>query len=44
MVTRIASRIAFAKNGRSLVTEDMLPEIGASFTEAFGNHTFERKL
>jgi ATP-dependent NAD(P)H-hydrate dehydratase len=33
MVTRIASRRAFHKEGRSVVTQDMIPEIGKSFQE-----------
>jgi ATP-dependent NAD(P)H-hydrate dehydratase len=36
LVTRTASRRAFAREGRGLVTEDMLPEIGKSFAEVFG--------
>ena len=44
IVTRTASRIAFAKNGRSVVTQDMLPEIRDSFTEVFGDHKSEGKL
>ncbi|KZP19361.1 Ribokinase-like protein [Athelia psychrophila] len=36
MVTRTASRIAFAKQGRALVTQDMLPELGDAFAELFG--------
>ncbi|KAK7677588.1 hypothetical protein QCA50_019399 [Cerrena zonata] len=36
MVTRTASRRAFAKQGRGLVTEDMIPEIGGAFAELFG--------
>ena len=39
MVTRTASRRAFAKEGRGLVTEDILPEIGTSFAEVFGEHS-----
>ncbi|KAE9396898.1 H-hydrate dehydratase [Gymnopus androsaceus JB14] len=35
MVTRTASRLAFKKEGRGLVTQDMLGEIGRSFTEVF---------
>jgi ATP-dependent NAD(P)H-hydrate dehydratase len=35
MVTRTASRLAFAKNGRSVVTEDMIPEVGKAFKEVF---------
>ncbi|KIM44681.1 hypothetical protein M413DRAFT_66906 [Hebeloma cylindrosporum] len=38
MVTRTASRFAFAKNGRSVVTEDMIPEVGKAFTQVFGPH------
>ncbi|KAI0339579.1 Ribokinase-like protein [Trametopsis cervina] len=37
MVTRTASKHAFAKNGRGVVTQDMLPEIGGAFAEVFGN-------
>lgn len=44
MVTRTASRIAFAKNGRSLVTEDMLPEIGNAFAQVFDEKKSEGKL
>jgi len=36
MVTRTASRRAFAKEGRGVVTQDMLPEIGGAFSELFG--------
>ncbi|KAK2463549.1 hypothetical protein APHAL10511_004300 [Amanita phalloides] len=36
MVTRAASRRAFLKEGRSVVTQDMIPEIGKSFSEFFG--------
>ncbi|KAG7093828.1 hypothetical protein E1B28_007467 [Marasmius oreades] len=36
MVTRKASRRAFYKEGRSVVTQDMLPEIGKAFAEVFG--------
>ena len=36
MVTRTASRRAFLKEGRAVVTQDMLSEIGASFAEVFG--------
>ncbi|KAH9975938.1 Ribokinase-like protein [Lactifluus volemus] len=37
MVTRTTSRRAFEKEGRSVVTEDMLKEIGGAFTEVFGD-------
>lgn len=36
MVTRTASRFAFAKQGRGVVTQDMLPEVGEAFVEVFG--------
>lgn len=35
MVTRTASRRAYSKAGRSVVTQDMIPEIGKSFQEVF---------
>ncbi|PCH36305.1 Ribokinase-like protein [Wolfiporia cocos MD-104 SS10] len=36
MVTRTASRRAFLKHGRGVVTQDMLGEIGGAFAEVFG--------
>ncbi|KAF5379322.1 hypothetical protein D9757_007615 [Collybiopsis confluens] len=36
MVTRTASRFAYQKQGRGLVTQDMLGEIGRAFAEVFG--------
>jgi ATP-dependent NAD(P)H-hydrate dehydratase len=36
MVTREASKRAFAKMGRGLVTQDMIPELGGAFAEFFG--------
>ncbi|KAJ3866854.1 H-hydrate dehydratase [Lentinula novae-zelandiae] len=36
IVTRHTSRRAFQKQGRGLVTQDMLGEIGTSFSEVFG--------
>ena len=36
MVTRTASRRAFGKQGRGVVTQDMLSEIGGAFAEIFG--------
>ncbi|KAJ3991794.1 H-hydrate dehydratase [Lentinula boryana] len=39
MVTRNTSRLAFQKQGRGLVTQDMLGEIGKSFSEVFGEET-----
>lgn len=44
MVTRTASRRAFAKQGRSVVTEDMLSELGPSFEEVFDEHYRTQKL
>lgn len=45
MVTRTASRLAFKKAGRSLVTQDMLSEIGYAFAETFGDvEQFDGKL
>jgi ATP-dependent NAD(P)H-hydrate dehydratase len=39
MVTRTASRRAFYKEGRGVVTQDMLTEVGKSFGEVFGEET-----
>ncbi|KAJ7576994.1 Ribokinase-like protein [Mycena floridula] len=39
MVTRTASRLAFAKQGRGVITQDMLSEIGNSFALVFGEET-----
>lgn len=36
MVTRTASHRGFAKQGRGLVTQDLIPEVGAAFAEHFG--------
>lgn len=36
IVTRAASRRAFLKMGRGVVTQDMLGEIGGAFADAFG--------
>jgi len=36
MATRAVSRIAFQKQGRGLVTQDMLNEIGPAFADLFG--------
>lgn len=36
MVTRTASRRAFLKEGRGVVTQDMIPEIGRAFADVFG--------
>ncbi|KZT21615.1 Ribokinase-like protein [Neolentinus lepideus HHB14362 ss-1] len=37
LLTRTASRRAFEKTGRAMLTEDMLPEIGKAFEELFGH-------
>lgn len=44
MVTRTASRFAFAENGRSVVTEDMIPKVGKAFTNVFGDHCHQGKM
>ncbi|KAI0035308.1 Ribokinase-like protein [Vararia minispora EC-137] len=44
MVTRTASRIAFEREGRSVVTQDMLRDIGRSFKAIFGDGTQGGKL
>jgi len=36
IVTRATSRMAFEKEGRAVVTQDMLKEIGPAFSEVFG--------
>ncbi|KAG6865088.1 hypothetical protein C0991_005190 [Blastosporella zonata] len=37
LVTRGASRRAFNKEGRGVVTQDMIPEIGPAFAEIYGD-------
>lgn len=37
MVTRTVSKIAFSKKGRSVITADMIGEIGQAFKEVFGD-------
>ena len=37
MVTRTASLFAFRKQGRALVTQDMIPELGNAFCDIFGD-------
>ena len=44
MVTRAASRRAFEKEGRGVVTQDMLKEIGGAFSEIFGSDQYGGKL
>ena len=39
MLTRTVSRIAFGQKGRSVMTADMLGEIGQGFKEVFGDVT-----
>jgi len=39
MVTRVASRRAFSRYGRGLVTQDILPDVGGAFAEVFGEET-----
>ncbi|KAI0305887.1 Ribokinase-like protein [Multifurca ochricompacta] len=39
MVTRTTSRRGFEKEGRGVVTQDMLKEIGGAFAEIFGGET-----
>ena len=41
IVTRTASRRAFSIEGRSLVTQDMIPQIGKSFSEVFDEAIFQ---
>ncbi|KZS94740.1 Ribokinase-like protein [Sistotremastrum niveocremeum HHB9708] len=40
LVMRTTSRRAFEKEGRGVVTQDMLPEIGVAFSEVFGAGSF----
>lgn len=42
MVTRTASRRAFSREGRSVVTQDIIPEIGNSFEEVFDGEQQEQ--
>ncbi|KAF6761687.1 H-hydrate dehydratase [Ephemerocybe angulata] len=44
IVTREASRRAFAKMGRGLVTQDLIPELGHAFAEHFGSDAQGGKL
>ncbi|TDL26574.1 Ribokinase-like protein [Rickenella mellea] len=43
-LTRTVSRIAFAQNGRSVITADMIPSIGTAFAEIFGKESQVGKL
>jgi ATP-dependent NAD(P)H-hydrate dehydratase len=36
IVTRTASKRAFRKEGRGVVTQDMIPEVSKAFEEVFG--------
>jgi ATP-dependent NAD(P)H-hydrate dehydratase len=42
MVTRTASKRAFNKEGRAVVTADIIPEVGQAFAEVFGDEGQER--
>jgi len=44
MVTRTTSRLAFSRQGRSVITADMISDIGAAFEELFGKEAFKGKL
>jgi ATP-dependent NAD(P)H-hydrate dehydratase len=44
MVTRTASRIAFKREGRSVVTQDILGDVGSAFAEVFGEDMQGRDL
>ena len=35
MVTRAASKRAFEKQGRAVITQDMIPELGPAFLDIF---------
>ena len=36
LVTRTTSKLAFRKAGRSMITQDLVAEIGRAFLEVFG--------
>ncbi len=44
MVTRTTSRLAFQKHRRSVVTQDMLSEIGKAFEDVFEDGQFGGEL
>ncbi|KAH8104299.1 Ribokinase-like protein [Phellopilus nigrolimitatus] len=44
ILTRTTSRRAFAKNGRSVITADLIGEIGPAFEEVFGEEAEKGKL
>ncbi|PFH51788.1 hypothetical protein AMATHDRAFT_141751 [Amanita thiersii Skay4041] len=44
VVTRTASRRAFLKEGRGVITQDMIPEISRSFAEVFDEGKDQQKL
>lgn len=44
MVTRTASRRAFEREGRGVVTQDMLKDVGPAFAEVFGGDVQGGKL
>jgi ATP-dependent NAD(P)H-hydrate dehydratase len=44
MVTRTASLFAFRKQGRALITQDIIPELGEAFCDIFGDDADKGKL
>ncbi|KDQ61528.1 hypothetical protein JAAARDRAFT_30978 [Jaapia argillacea MUCL 33604] len=40
IITRTTSKLAFRKQGRALMTEDLVPEIGKAFVEVFGEEAW----
>lgn len=44
IVTRTTSRRGFAKMGRSMVTADLIAEVGPAFEEVFGEEAAKGKL
>ena len=44
LVTRTTSKRAFERNGRSMITADLIGEIGAAFEEIFGSEAARGKL
>ena len=44
IVTRTTSRRAFERNGRSMITADLIGEVGAAFEEVFGTEASKGKL
>lgn len=44
MVTRTTSRRAFERSGRSMITADLIGEVGLAFEEVFGVEASKGKL